>query len=216
MQRVVVGRAGHFSAQRKSEERRRGRRGGDAETDKATRRRPGVSQSPRLPISPSPLIPVILVNCNRSPKPNVAVQRVDLAAAMPVTGLPMKATATLLNTSTVAQQRVVELLIDGVRQSASPELNLPPLGRVKHEFTFTLNRGGLHRGEVRLVGEDGSKYDDRRFFALEVDQGIPVAVVKAAAARNPLSRRCVLPGKGPRRRPAAAGQSSPRRCWPTS
>ncbi len=124
-------------------------------------------------------IPIVLVNCNRSPKPNVAVQGLDIAAAIPVTGLPMKATATLLNTSTVAQQRVVELLIDGVRQSASPELNLPPLGGVKHEFAFTLNRGGLHRGEVHLVGDDGSKYDDRRFFALEVDQGIPVAVVKA-------------------------------------
>jgi hypothetical protein len=124
-------------------------------------------------------IPIVLVNCNRAPKPNVAVQGIDIAAAIPVTGLPMKATATLLNTSTVAQQRVVELLIDGVRQSASPELNLPPLGRVKHEFAFTLNRGGLHRGEVRLVGDDGSKYDDRRFFAIEADQGIPVAVVKA-------------------------------------
>ena len=121
----------------------------------------------------------MLVNCNRAPKPNVAVQGIDIAAAIPVTGVPMKATATLLNTSTVAQQRVVELLIDGVRQSSSPELNLPPLGAVKHEFAFTLNRGGLHRGEVRLVGDDGSKYDDRRFFALEVDQGIPVAMVKA-------------------------------------
>ena len=50
---------------------------------------------------------------------------------------------------------------------------------MKHEFAFTLNHGGLHRGEVQLVGDDGSKYDDRRFFALQVDQGIPVAVVKA-------------------------------------
>ncbi len=107
------------------------------------------------------------------------MQGIDIAAAVPVTGLPMKATATLLNTSTVAQQRVAELLIDGVRQSSSPELNLPPLGRVKHEFGFTLSRGGLHRGEVRLVGDDGSKYDDRRFFTLDVDQGIPVAIVKA-------------------------------------
>ena len=44
---------------------------------------------------------------------------------------------------------------------------------------FTFKSGGLHRGEVRLVGEDGSKYDDRRFFAKEVDQSIPVAIVKA-------------------------------------
>jgi hypothetical protein len=131
-----------------------------------------------LPISQSP-IPVIVVNTSRSPKPNVAVQSLDIAAAIPVTGLPMKATATLLNTSSVAQQRVVELLVDGVKQSASPELDLPPRGRAKHEFSFTLNHSGLHRGEARLVGDDGSKYDDRRFFTLQIDQGIPVAMVKA-------------------------------------
>ncbi|MFZ1932910.1 MAG: BatA and WFA domain-containing protein [Thermoguttaceae bacterium] len=168
----------------KADERRRG---GDKETRRqGDGKKSGSPPSPLLPLSPSPRLPlsgpsppVVLVNCNRSPKPNVAVQEVEIAAAIPVTGLPMKATATLLNTSTVAQQRVVELLIDGVRQAASPELNLPPLGQVKHEFAFTLNHGGLHRGEVQLVGDDGSKYDDRRFFALQVDQGIPVAVVKA-------------------------------------
>jgi hypothetical protein len=137
-------------------------------------------QSPNLQISKSPnSLPIIFINCNRSPKPNVAVQQVATEAAIPVTGLPIKATATLLNTSTVPQQRTVELLIDGARHSASPEVSLPPLGRAKHEFTFTLARGGLHRGEMRLVGEDGSRYDDRRFFALQIDQGIPVAIVKS-------------------------------------
>ncbi len=29
------------------------------------------------------------------------------------------------------------------------------------------------------MGEDGSKYDDRRFFTMQVDQGIPVAIVRA-------------------------------------
>ncbi len=33
--------------------------------------------------------------------------------------------------------------------------------------------------EVCLAGEDGSKYDDRRFAAMEVDQEVPVAVVKS-------------------------------------
>jgi hypothetical protein len=73
----------------------------------------------------------------------------------------------------------VELYIDGNRESISPELDIPPDGRVKHDFIFTFKSGGLHRGEVRLVGEDGSKYDDRRFFAQQLDQSIPVAVVTA-------------------------------------
>jgi hypothetical protein len=136
------------------------------------------SPNPQIPESPNPL-PIILVNCNRAPKPNAAVQRIDVEAAIPVTGAPMKASTVLLNTATVEQKRTVELLIDGIRQSVSPELSLPPLGRAKHEFGFTLTRGGLHRGEVRLLGEDGSTYDDRRLFALQVDQGIPVAIVKS-------------------------------------
>jgi hypothetical protein len=136
------------------------------------------NQRPQIP-NPQSLISVILVDCNRAPKPNVAVQGIDVETAIPLVGLPVKATATMLNTSTVAQQRLVELLIDGGKEAESPELNLPPLGRAKHEFTFCLKQAGLHRGEVRLLGEDGSKYDDRRFFTVEIEQGIPVAVIES-------------------------------------
>ena len=66
-------------------------------------------------------------------------------------------------------------MIDGVKEQTSPAINLPPLGRGQDEFAFTLSRGGIHQGEVRLVGDDGSKFDDRRFFTMEIDQGIPVA-----------------------------------------
>ncbi len=124
-------------------------------------------------------IPIILIDCNRAPKPNVAVQGLELDAEVPVTGLPVKASVELLNTSPVSQQRVVELYIDGNQEASSPELDIPPNGRVKHDFIFTFKSGGLHRGEVRLAGEDGSKYDDRRFFAKEIDQNVSVAVVKA-------------------------------------
>jgi len=122
--------------------------------------------------------PIILVDCNRTPKPNVAVVGVDVQAAVPVAGLPIQATAELLNTSSVGQQKHLELHVDSVKEGSSPVLSIPPGGSVKHEFTFTFKRGGLHRGEVRLVGEDGSKYDDRRFFTMEVNQGIPVAIVR--------------------------------------
>ncbi len=137
------------------------------------------AENPKSPIpNPQSPIPLILVDCNRTPKPNVAVQSVDVDAATPLAGVPIKAAVTLQSTSAAAQQRIVELLIDGVRQSSSPELNVPPLGRAKHEFTFALAGAGLHRGEAHLIGQDGLKQDDRRFFIVEVDRGIPVAVVK--------------------------------------
>jgi hypothetical protein len=165
-------------------EERGERRGDRGETDAHRRAEgphpAGEGTNAKTPTpNPESLIPTIIVDCNRQPKPNVAVQGVDLEAAVPVAGLPVKATVTLLNTSTVPQQPRVELLIDGAKESSSPEISLPPGGRAKHDFAFTFQRGGLHRGEVRLVGEDGSKYDDRRFFTMEIDQGIPVAIVRA-------------------------------------
>ncbi len=124
-------------------------------------------------------MPIIFVDCNRSPKPNVAVTDIDLRSVMPVAGVPVQATVELFNTATVSQPGRVELYVDGAKEYSSPVLSINPEGRAKHDFQFTFQRGGLHRGEVRLVGDDGSKLDDRRFFTMEVDQGIPVAIVTA-------------------------------------
>lgn len=125
-------------------------------------------------------IPVILVDCNRAPKPNVAVQKVTLEATVPVAGLPVKADAVLYNASPKPQQRLLELYVDGVKHASSPSLEVPSEGTKEYSFQFAFERGGLHRGEVRLIGsEDGCPLDNRRFFAMEVNQGIPVAIVKS-------------------------------------
>jgi len=122
-------------------------------------------------------IPIVIVDCDREPKPNAAVQGVAIEAAVPVAGLPIKATAEVFNAAAISQQRLVELYVDDAKEATSPVLNIPPESRATHVFQFTFKRGGLHRGEVRLVGDDGSKLDDRRFFTMEVDQGIPVGIV---------------------------------------
>jgi hypothetical protein len=132
----------------------------------------------KTPTTPESNVAFIVVDCNRTPKPDVAVQCVAVEAAVPVAGLPVKAIVTLLNASAISLQPRVELWIDGEKESSSPEVRIPPGERAKHEFLLKFKHGGLHRGEVRLVGEDGSKYDDRRFFAMDVDQEIPVAVVR--------------------------------------
>ena len=119
-------------------------------------------------------IPIVLVDCNRGPKPNVAVEKVTLEATVPVAGLPVKVDVVLFNAAPIPQQRHVELYIDGVKQAGSPALDIPSEGTKEYSFQFAFERGGLHRGDVRLVGDDGSPKDDRRFFAMEVNQGIPV------------------------------------------
>ncbi len=121
-------------------------------------------------------IPLVIVDCNRAPAPNMAVQGVNIEATVPVAGLPIKAAVEVLNASSVASQRVVELYIDNAKEASSPALNVAPGERARHEFLFRFGAGGAHRGEVRLSGEDGNKLDDRRYFTMEVDQGIPVAI----------------------------------------
>ena len=121
-------------------------------------------------------IPVVIVDCNRAPAPNMAVQSVDIQATVPVAGLPVKAVVDVLNASSVAGQRVVELHVDNDKEASSPVLNVAPGERARHEFLFRFHTGGMHRGEVRLSGDDGNKLDDRCYFTMEVDQGIPVAI----------------------------------------
>lgn len=122
-------------------------------------------------------IPVIIVDCNRNPQINAAVTGVELDAPVPVAGLPMKAKVEVFNSSAASFSRRVELYIDNNKEGSSPDLTVGPEERTRHEFQFTFKSGGLHRGEVRLAGEDGCRLDDRRFFTMEVGQGIPVGIV---------------------------------------
>jgi hypothetical protein len=129
--------------------------------------------------------PVVLVNVDREPAPNVALQTISLNSPAPVAGAPFQAAVEVLNTSTVPQQKHLELQIDGAQEAVSPTLSLPPGGTLKYEFRFTLDREGVHRGEVKLAEEDGSALDNRLFFAVSVDQQIPVAIVKARRGEVP-------------------------------
>ena len=123
-------------------------------------------------------IPIVVIDCSRAPKPDLAVESVVLDAEVPLAGMQIKASVALRNVSTVPQPATIELYIDGNKEATSPALSIPAEGRVVHDFLFSFQHGGLHRGEVRLNGADGSKYDDQRFFTIEVDEAIPVAVVK--------------------------------------
>ncbi|HKI19259.1 MAG TPA: BatA domain-containing protein, partial [Isosphaeraceae bacterium] len=122
--------------------------------------------------------PVIVVNVAREPAPNVALQTIALDSPAPVAGAPFQATVEVLNTATVPQQKHLELVVDDIREAVSPTLNIAPGASVKQEFRFTFDRAGAHRGLVRLTEEDGSPMDNKLYFAVTVDQQIPVAIIK--------------------------------------
>lgn len=123
-------------------------------------------------------VPVILFDVQREPAPNVALQTVSVSCPAPVAGAPFQAVVEVLNTASIPQQKHLELQIDGAREAVSSTLNLEPGGSAKFHFQFTLKSEGVHRGEIRLVEDDGSAVDNHLYFALTVDQRIPLAIVK--------------------------------------
>lgn len=131
-------------------------------------------------------IPIILLNCNQSPKPNAGLVRLDMKNVLPIAQVPIPMTVYLKNEASIEQTRRLEVYVDGVKQYGSPDIKLDPEGQAGHPFLIVFDRGGLHKGEVRLVGNDGNPTDDKLFFAMEVDQGIPVAVIKPMSHEIPL------------------------------
>ena len=122
--------------------------------------------------------PVVVVNVRRDPMLNAALQEVRLQSPAPTIGVPVRVSVEVKNASPVPQQKHLELFLDGAREGVSPTLTLPAGGTVRHEFRVIPERGGVHKGEVRLAEDDASPLDNRLFFAVAVDQQVPVAVIK--------------------------------------
>lgn len=122
--------------------------------------------------------PLILVKIGNDPQANVALRSVRLESPAPAVGVPITAVVELVNGSAIPQQRNLELYLNGRKEAGSPTLNISPLATIRHEFRFTLDRTGVRRGEIRLAEEDGCSQDNRLFFVVNVDQQIPVAIVK--------------------------------------
>ncbi len=122
--------------------------------------------------------PMIVVDVGGPTEPNTALAAVHTHAIAPVAGVPMTVTVDVQGDAQVAQQRQVDLYVDGRKQAASPTLNIQPGAMAHYTFKLVLARRGLHQGDVRLEGKDACAADDRVFFAANIDPAIPVAVIK--------------------------------------
>ncbi|MGL4595821.1 MAG: VWA domain-containing protein [Thermoguttaceae bacterium] len=130
-------------------------------------------------------IPIILVNCKHTPKPNVGLIRLDTKNVLPIAQVPVSMSVFLKNESSIEQKRRLDVFVNGAKQYSSEEISVEPNGQTGHPFTVTFDRGGLHKGEIRLAGFDGNAQDDKFFFAMEVDQGVPVLIVKSSRHEIP-------------------------------
>lgn len=132
-------------------------------------------------LTPGANAPLVLVPVNRDPGPNVALRSVRVEGPALTTGVPLQALVEVVNTSSVPQQKHLELYVDGIKEATSPTLHLPPGAALRQALTFTLGRGGVHRGEVKLGGDDALPQDNQLSFVLSVDRQVRVAIVKPSA-----------------------------------
>ena len=124
-------------------------------------------------------IPILLVRVGGVAKPDAAIRETRMQQAVPLPNLPMELTVRIAETSGVEQDRFVELWIDGERTQTSPALPLDAYGTADWTVSVTFPRGGEHRGEVRLTGEDGAKIDDSRYFTATIAENIPIGILTA-------------------------------------
>ena len=124
-------------------------------------------------------IPVLAVDVRRSEVPNAAIGEVQVTQSAAVAKVPTEVTVQVVNHSAVRQAKHLELHIDGVRQAASPVIEVEPGQSAHHVFTVTIDRPGIHRGTIRLLDEDALKLDDRHHFAILLRDHLRVAVIES-------------------------------------
>jgi Aerotolerance regulator N-terminal/von Willebrand factor type A domain len=121
--------------------------------------------------------PLVLVDVHKTRPVNVAIEDVRVHAAVPAVGVPHRVVATVRNGATNAQTVQVELTVDGLPAEQSQPERLGPGERRKFEFNFVPEQGGIKKGRVSLLGSDASRLDDERFFVVDTQSAVPVALV---------------------------------------
>jgi hypothetical protein len=155
-----------------------GQAGGDARDPPKPSREPAQATDGNSGRETKADVPLVVVDVHGPVLPNTGLGHLQLSAAAPVTGIPLRVTGTIVGDATIPQQKHVELYLDNKRHAVSPTLAVEPGGRARYTFHFTLDQPGIHQGQLRLVGDDACPRDNRRFFALALDRQIDVAIVQ--------------------------------------
>ena len=120
---------------------------------------------------------------------NGAVGPVSLSLGLVTPGMPLKASAELINHGPGPLSRPAELWVDGLLVPGSSQKGepLPPGGKTTLTFKTTLNDPGSHVVSIKLGGvSDGLPGDDESSAAVEVTDAFGVLLVDGEPGLEPL------------------------------
>lgn len=142
----------------------------------------------KTPDDDSQAMPLVVVDVHRTRPVNLSVEDVEVRAAVPAVGLPMRILGTVRNGANDEQNAQLHLLIDGalVEESVPERLSA---GEVRaFQFTYTPREAGIHVGRVQLVGSDASELDNQRDFVIDTQSAVQVGLVAYRANNEPPHR----------------------------
>lgn len=133
---------------------------------------------------------VLVRDCGSPEARNCAVVSVAARERLPEPGQPLNLSATVRNSGTSDETRVIALNTGGATESRTI---LVPAGDEKTvDFERQLLEPGTHTGSVELDA-DSLPADDRRFYALDIPSRLPVLVIGDAAEDTLYLSRALAP-----------------------
>ncbi|NOX54907.1 MAG: VWA domain-containing protein [Planctomycetes bacterium] len=133
-------------------------------------------------------IPTVVIDVHRERPTNLSLETVEQQVAVPAVGLPVRIIATVRNGALSEQDAQVELTIDGQLIEQSETIRLAPGEKRAFEFLYTPQKAGIQEGRVALVGQDAGPIDNQRFFVLDTQSPVQVALVDQRSGEEVLYR----------------------------
>ena len=127
-------------------------------------------------------VPVHLMGVSKEVETNLSLTDVNLGRRVCVSGAPTPLFCTIRNTSGASASSRLGLHADGNKVD-STEVTVPADSQKRVSFSPTFDAAGWHEGRIALEG-DALGADNRRYFALEARDQIPVLLVTAQTDGN--------------------------------
>jgi len=126
---------------------------------------------------------VILVDTGREDHRNIAIEELTVRGGARVRGRPVSIQARLHNFSAKPARLNVELYADGA-EKANQQIELEGNTSGTASFNHIFTASGIHTGWVQ-IDDDSLAVDNRRDFAIEIQEHIPALILREAQGDIP-------------------------------